>query len=268
MLRHHIPTQVATPRCWPVRMPGLEPLSASRFVQPLLLTVVRRTPTLTWHAQFLLPATRKFKLFLQLYYCMLGFARSRDESAQDNSSSKQQARPFQPTHHPLESLRKCMAREDGENREMDGDLTERGGRERQGSLSISNPPHPLSHSRTHAIVTPGRQKNGDISSCSTLRPPMHSKLSRFRLQRPSLPSLFVCSAPRLSPHGQRKGQCFSPPAFQRPRPRAGHGSDGATVVVIRHHHGHRRWILSPHSSAVACAFCQLLIQLTRCAYRR
>ncbi|KAK1479888.1 hypothetical protein CCUS01_00442 [Colletotrichum cuscutae] len=134
MLRHHIPTQVATPRCWPVRMPGLEPLSASRFVQPLLLTVARRTPTLTWHAQFLLPATRKFNLFLQLYYCMLGFARSRDESAQDNSSSKQQARPFQPTPYPLESLRKSMAREDGENREMDGDLTERG---RKGKAGIA-----------------------------------------------------------------------------------------------------------------------------------
>lgn len=107
MLRHHIPTQVATPRCWPVRMPGLEPLSASRFVQPLLLTVARRTQTLTWHAQFLSSAPRKFKLFLQLYYCILGFARGRDESAQDNSSSKQQARPFQPTLPPTKVLKKA-----------------------------------------------------------------------------------------------------------------------------------------------------------------
>ncbi|KAK1540657.1 hypothetical protein CPAR01_06646 [Colletotrichum paranaense] len=105
--------------------------------------------TLTWHAQFLLPATRKFKLFLQLYYCMLGFARNRDESAQDNSSSKQQARPFQPTHYPLKSLRKSMAREDGENREMDGDLTERGGGEGKGRDRCQSPTRHI-HYPTHA----------------------------------------------------------------------------------------------------------------------
>lgn len=62
MLRHHIPTQVATPRCWPVRMPGLEPLSASRFVQPLLLTVARRTHTLTTHMARSIPLIRTKKV--------------------------------------------------------------------------------------------------------------------------------------------------------------------------------------------------------------
>ncbi|OHE91400.1 hypothetical protein CORC01_13318 [Colletotrichum orchidophilum] len=207
-------------------MAGLEPLPAPRFVQPLLSSVARTL--LGYGTLNFITRTQEFKLFVQRYYCTLGSARGRGESVQDKSSSKQHTRTFQPIPHPGKVLEKAWHGKTARI-EMDGDSTRRvRGRDRGQSptrhIHYCPPrertrlPHPGDR-KMEILPAVAVQRQCTANSRDFIPPPLFS----------------VCSAPRRPPHGQWKGQCFALPVSWKSSPRAGHESDGAKIIVIRHH---------------------------------